>query len=326
MGVGMAFIWSPLAATATRNLPRRLAGAGSGVYNATRQVGGVLGSAGMAAFMTSRISAEMPGGGQRPAVGEGSVTQLPAFLHEPFSAALSQALLLPAFVALFGVVAALFLRGFGDGSAGAAESTTAPTNGIVRRADRNPTTSPTTTTTSSTRSTGTIRSAGPRRVRSRPPRRRRCLGADESDTEPLCASTSSIRCTRLPRPGTAVRSRRGTACCGRTAGRPTTRTTRAGADRGRRTPSRPRRSPTPSRNGDRRGAASSTICSTTCRAPPTGLASRSDSPTTAFTSTTSTHLQVPPPVAEPARRDGTPASRTDDDAGTYGRHSMRFRD
>ena len=59
-GVGMAFIWSPLAATATRNLPAQLAGAGSGVYNATRQVGSVLGSASMAAFMTSRISAEMP--------------------------------------------------------------------------------------------------------------------------------------------------------------------------------------------------------------------------------------------------------------------------
>ena len=60
MGVGMAFIWSPLAATATRNLPPELAGAGSGVYNATRQVGSVLGSASMAAFMTSRISAELP--------------------------------------------------------------------------------------------------------------------------------------------------------------------------------------------------------------------------------------------------------------------------
>lgn len=113
MGIGMAFIWSPLAATATRHLPGALAGAGSGVYNATRQVGGVLGSASMAAFMTSRISAEMPGGGQRPAA-EGSITKLPPFLHEPFAAALSQALLLPAFVALFGVVAAIFLRGFGD--------------------------------------------------------------------------------------------------------------------------------------------------------------------------------------------------------------------
>lgn len=114
MGVGMAFIWSPLAATATRNLPPSLAGAGSGVYNATRQVGAVLGSAGMAAFMTSRITAEMPAlpdgvSAQRP---EGAALQLPAFLREPFAAAMSQSLLLPAFISLFGVAAALFMVGF----------------------------------------------------------------------------------------------------------------------------------------------------------------------------------------------------------------------
>ena len=113
-GVGMAFIWSPLAATATRHLPPQLAGAGSGVYNATRQVGSVLGSASMAAFMTTRISAEMPlaADGSGGEGSEGGVTQLPSFLHEPFAAAMSQALLLPAFIALFGVVAALFLLGF----------------------------------------------------------------------------------------------------------------------------------------------------------------------------------------------------------------------
>lgn len=114
MGVGMAFIWAPLAATATRGLPPRLAGAGSGVYNATRQVGSVLGSAGMAAFMTARIGAELPGGGKRPGGAEGSMAQLPGFLREPFSMAMSQSLLLPAFVALFGVVAALFLHGQED--------------------------------------------------------------------------------------------------------------------------------------------------------------------------------------------------------------------
>jgi len=113
MGIGSAFIWAPLAATGTRNLPPTLAGAGSGVYNSTRQVGSVLGSAGMAAFMTSRISAEMPPT-LTEAPGEGSVTRLPAFLHEPFAAAMSQSLLLPAFFALFGVVAAMFLLGFGN--------------------------------------------------------------------------------------------------------------------------------------------------------------------------------------------------------------------
>ncbi|TVX96794.1 MFS transporter [Mycolicibacterium porcinum] len=112
MGIGMAFIWSPLAATATRNLPPDLAGAGSGVYNATRQVGSVLGSAGIAAYMTSRIGAEMPGAAGAAPRGEGAVAELPEFLHAPFAAAMSQAMLLPAFVALFGVVAALFLLGF----------------------------------------------------------------------------------------------------------------------------------------------------------------------------------------------------------------------
>ncbi|MGB3355980.1 MAG: MFS transporter [Mycobacterium sp.] len=114
MGVGMAFIWSPLAATATRNLPMQLAGAGSGVYNTNRQVGSVLGSAGMAAFMASRLSAEMPGATAATPQTEGSVTQLPEYLHGPFAAAMSQAMLLPAFVALVGVIAALLLLGFAN--------------------------------------------------------------------------------------------------------------------------------------------------------------------------------------------------------------------
>jgi EmrB/QacA subfamily drug resistance transporter len=109
-GIGMAFIWSPLAATATRNLPLRLAGAGSGVYNTTRQVGAVLGSASMAAFMTWQVNSEMPPWAADSA--QGDAGQLPSFLHSPFAAAMSQALLLPAFVALFGVVAALFLLGY----------------------------------------------------------------------------------------------------------------------------------------------------------------------------------------------------------------------
>jgi EmrB/QacA subfamily drug resistance transporter len=115
MGIGMAFVWQPLAATATRNLPPEVAGAGSGVFNATRLVGAVLGSAGIAAFMTTRITAEMPpmpGGGSPPGP-EGAALQLPAFLREPFAAAMSQSMLLPAFIALFGVGAALFMVGFG---------------------------------------------------------------------------------------------------------------------------------------------------------------------------------------------------------------------
>jgi EmrB/QacA subfamily drug resistance transporter len=113
IGVGSAFVWSPLTATATRNLPADLAGAGSAVYNAVRQLGAVLGSAAMAAFMTWRISAELPAQRNIGDAFDGAVTlQLPEFVREPFSAAMSQSLLLPSFVALSGIVAALFLVGF----------------------------------------------------------------------------------------------------------------------------------------------------------------------------------------------------------------------
>jgi EmrB/QacA subfamily drug resistance transporter len=108
MGVGMAFIWAPLGATATRNLPARLAGAGSGVYNTTRQVGAVLGSAGIAAFMSARVTAELPAAAPR---GEADMMHLPEFMLKPFGLAMSQSVLLPAFVALFGVLAAVFLLG-----------------------------------------------------------------------------------------------------------------------------------------------------------------------------------------------------------------------
>ena len=49
------------AATATRNLPMAQAGAGSGVYNMTRQVGAVLGSAAIAALINARLAVELPG-------------------------------------------------------------------------------------------------------------------------------------------------------------------------------------------------------------------------------------------------------------------------
>ncbi len=116
MGVGVAFVWSPLAATATRNLPPDLAGVSSGVYDATRQLGAVLGSAGMAALMTSRIAAEIPArpGSTSPAAVPGSTgtsVLLPELLREPFSAATSQSMWLPAVVALVGIAAALFMVG-----------------------------------------------------------------------------------------------------------------------------------------------------------------------------------------------------------------------
>ena len=211
MGVGMAFIWSPLAATATRNLPPQLAGAGSGVYNTTRQVGSVLGSAGIAAFMTSRIGAELPPMPTDAPRGEGSVTALPGFLHEPFSAAMSQSMLLPAFFALFGVIAALFLLGFGNRPG----DRPAAARDDVDHTARTPMTRCTsmTTNTSNTPCPGT--NSNPVRP-SRASRSTRTTGRHRA-----AGLATVIRCTRRRTPGTAPLSNRGVARW--TSRRPTSR-------------------------------------------------------------------------------------------------------
>lgn len=105
-GIGNSLIWGPLSMIATRNLDPALAGAGSSVYNTVRQVGAVIGSAAVAAAMSSQLSKRLGSG-----AGESETGPLPEFLHEPFAAAMSSALLLPAVVLVLGViVAASFAR------------------------------------------------------------------------------------------------------------------------------------------------------------------------------------------------------------------------
>src|SRR5262249_36594866 len=82
-----------------------LAGAGSGVYNATRQVGAVLGSAAIAVLIDSRIAAHGLAGGAEP---EGALQQLPAIVRDPFSQAMSDAMLLPAAVMVLGFISVMF--------------------------------------------------------------------------------------------------------------------------------------------------------------------------------------------------------------------------
>lgn len=105
MGLANACVWSPLSTTVTRNLPQSQAGAGSGVYNTTRQVGSVLGSASIAALMQIRLAAELPGGAPD---GDDFNGALPEILHAGFSAAMAQSILLPATVALAGAVIIMF--------------------------------------------------------------------------------------------------------------------------------------------------------------------------------------------------------------------------
>ncbi len=106
LGVGNGFMWSPLSTTATRNLPMHQAGAGSGVYNTTRQVGAVLGSAAIGVLMQNRLDAHLPQAAG--AAGAGTSGALPASLHPGFSDAMAQSILLPAAVIVLGLIAALF--------------------------------------------------------------------------------------------------------------------------------------------------------------------------------------------------------------------------
>ena len=110
LGLANAGIWAPLSTTATRNLPPRQAGAGAGVYNTTRQIGAVLGSAAIAVLIQARLAAELPaapaGAGEASPLSFGGA--LPEALQEGFSTAMGQSMLLPATVILLGAAVALF--------------------------------------------------------------------------------------------------------------------------------------------------------------------------------------------------------------------------
>lgn len=109
MGLASAGIWAPLAATATRNLPWHQAGAGAGVYNTTRLIGSVLGSAMVGALIQTRLAAELPTGVDTENA-QGTVERLPEFLRDGFSTAMGQSIYLPAAVLVLGVVVTAFLR------------------------------------------------------------------------------------------------------------------------------------------------------------------------------------------------------------------------
>ena len=105
LGAGNAFIWAPTAATANRNLPMHLAGAGSGVYNATRQVGSVVGSAAIAVMMDSRLAHYLPGASSHGEAGAAAISD--PRVAELFSKAMQQSIMLPASLYILGLIAVL---------------------------------------------------------------------------------------------------------------------------------------------------------------------------------------------------------------------------
>ena len=111
IGLGSAMIWSPVSLTATADLGPEVAGAGSGVFNATRQVAAAIGSAVVAVLMQSRLAANLPAGAGAGELGAASTAGgLPAPLQDAFSLAMTQSLLLPVAVLLLGGLAAAFFH------------------------------------------------------------------------------------------------------------------------------------------------------------------------------------------------------------------------
>ena len=108
IGVGSSFLWGPLAAAATRNVPPQRAGAGAGVYNAARQVGAVLGSAAIAALIDARLSANAVT--LAPAAGVTSPATARGEAARAFTDAMTQSLLLLPAVLAIGLFAALLFR------------------------------------------------------------------------------------------------------------------------------------------------------------------------------------------------------------------------
>jgi EmrB/QacA subfamily drug resistance transporter len=106
-GVSNACLWAPLSATATRNLPMASAGSGAGVYNTTRQIGAVLGSAAIAALIQARLTANGITGSSQDLQAAGDA--MPSAIQDPFSTAMAQTLYMPVAAFVIGLVLVLFL-------------------------------------------------------------------------------------------------------------------------------------------------------------------------------------------------------------------------
>lgn len=125
-GMGQAFMWGPLATLTTFNLKRDLAGAGSGVYNMSRQVGAVLGSAAMAVLMDARLRVHLGANAEADVV-TGGATQLPEPLREGYALAMAESILMPMLALGLGAVIAVFFR---KRPAPDAESESVPAPGV----------------------------------------------------------------------------------------------------------------------------------------------------------------------------------------------------
>ncbi len=111
MGLAQSGIWGPLATSATRNLPMHQAGAGSGIYNTTRQIGSVIGSAAIAALVQARLAANIQGySAASSQVASHAGVKLPDAIAQGFANAMAQALWLPIIASIVAAAVSLLLE------------------------------------------------------------------------------------------------------------------------------------------------------------------------------------------------------------------------
>ena len=111
LGIGSAFLWGPLSATANRNLPMHQAGAGAGIYNTTRQIGSTLGAAVAALVIDWRLrSVTYQPSSASSEAGLRTSEPIDPALASDYSIALAQSLWVIPVALVIGLVAVLFFE------------------------------------------------------------------------------------------------------------------------------------------------------------------------------------------------------------------------
>jgi EmrB/QacA subfamily drug resistance transporter len=163
MGIGIGCTFAPMTTVAMRGINPRMAGAASGVFNTTRQVGSVIGTAGVGALLQNRLVSTLTSQARQRSVGlpaatrdklvsgfqaaaksgleEGSGHKLTGLGGQIFShgfvEAMRPTMLVPIVILLIGAVSCLFIQrqpatpagagpGGADGPAGAATEEPTP--------------------------------------------------------------------------------------------------------------------------------------------------------------------------------------------------------
>lgn len=157
-GIGIGCTFAPMITVAMRNVNPRLAGAASGVFNTTRQVGTVIGTAGVGALLQNRLiagftdqinqrSAHLPAAARdkllsgfqaaaKGGLGVGPSHQTPGLASQIFTHGFVQAMrpsmIVPILFLLAGAISCVFVKEQRSAASGASREVTEPSTATAR--------------------------------------------------------------------------------------------------------------------------------------------------------------------------------------------------